>query len=164
MADTAIKFEVDVIGNKEIVAKLEKAPDVVNGAMDDIALDFVGRIQKALQGKNDTGQLHTNEFWIIGKGAGKFDRTITAAKEYATYVEQGTGPAAGHGMYWPQYDAIAHWCNNHGIDDTGVFPVMKKIHDYGIEPFPFVDRAMESVGDTYKKYLDDALAQAGVTG
>lgn len=160
MADGS--YEVMVKGGPELRVNLERAKKACSMAMDDIADDVVARIQNAIteSGHSDTGQLSSNEMWTIEK-TDEFTRTIKAAKEYAIYVDQGTGPAAGHEQYWPNMSALEPWCNNHGIDN--VFLVARSIYRDGTEPVHFVDKALEGTEGKFSSYLDAALVKAGVT-
>lgn len=154
-----LQITTELIGDEAVLSNIDKCRDAYDKAMDMCAKDLKDRIQKEIK-KNDTGRLHSPESWLIKQGDEKFSRVIYTTVAYAEYVHEGTGPAAGHEQYWPNMSALEPWCRNHGIDN--VFLVARKIYRYGTTPDPFADRAIDSVGDAYSKFLDKALVEAGV--
>ena len=155
-------YTLEVRGWEEYSANLDRVKDAFSQAMDDIANDVVRRIQE--EAPSDTGQLMSNEMWVVEK-TDDFTRTIRSAKEYALYVQEGTGPAHEpdpHEQYFPPPDALEVWASRHGIDNP--YLLARHIYRYGTQPNPYATRAIESSqGAGYTKYMEDALARAGVT-
>ena len=97
----------------------------------------------------------------------------TANKEYAGYMEFGTGtkiqvPAefsdmaksfqsGGKGNFKQALDNIKLWCKKKGIDEKAAYPILLSILRVGVNPQPFFYPAWVSTKKRYVKDLENLL-------
>ena len=77
-----------------------------------------------------------------------------AAKGYALYVHEGTGPAAGRPPFMPPVDVIARWARRHGIDERHAFVIARAIGRRGLRPLKYLERPVAAA----RRGMDDRLA------
>lgn len=79
------------------------------------------------------GSLHIAPTVVNGSPGYK----VGSELEYAIFVDQGTGLAAGHGPYahMPPPDKLVDWATDHGINP---FVLARHIFTYGTEPTFFL--------------------------
>ena len=97
----------------------------------------------------------------------------TANKEYAGYMEFGTGakiqvPAefsdmaksfqsGGKGNFKQALENIKLWCKKKGIDEKAAYPILLSILKVGVNPQPFFYPAWVSTKKRYVKDLENLL-------
>lgn len=73
------------------------------------------------------------------------------ADEYAQNVNDGRKP--GH---FPTIEPIKRWMAIKGIPKKALYPIMKKIKDKGIKPYPFIDKVLASKSQELMRILEQA--------
>ena len=69
-----------------------------------------------------------------------------AASAYAFYVHEGTGPAVGHGQYFPPPDLIEEWAVRHGFPPGSGFIVARAIGRHGTKARKYLEKPMMELG------------------
>ena len=63
-----------------------------------------------------------------------------AARAYALYVHEGTGPAVGRPAFFPPLEAIRAWAKRHGLPEAAAFPIARAIGRRGLRPLKYLER------------------------
>jgi len=78
-----------------------------------------------------------------------------AAKAYALYVHEGTGPAVGHASYFPPKEALEDWANRHGIP---VGAVQLAIYRRGTKPTKYLEEPFNARAKGFDQRIGRAVA------
>lgn len=98
---------------------------------------------------------------IIPQRVSLLEHHIIAAREYASFQEDGTGPGG-----WPSLDRIMAWIRRKGItphaadDDRGLaFLIRRKIRRQGTPAQPFMEPAFDAVAPKLHDRLRASVAR-----
>lgn len=106
------------------------------------------------EGKDASGALINSINFRI-KETAKEINTILIANDYLKYVDEGRKKGS-----FPPLDAIRTWVDLKGIDRGAVFPIAKKIFEFGIEPTNVIQktiREIETSPTLLRKYEEDMV-------
>jgi len=125
-------------------------------SLNEYGADYIKELTKQLLAadKKVTGELINSLNYKVVQTVDGLLLEIIAAN-YLKYVDEGTGPAAGHKQYWPNFGAIKKWAilkgfqpnKNKGyktIDEVS-WAICTKIHRDGIKPTHVLDKAKQSM-------------------
>lgn len=104
--------------NENLISKLqEMIQSSLLKLVDRICLQLVGTSKQLIADKHsDTGNLAKSiDYEIVSQKAFEIVAKILANTEYAQYIHEGTGPAAGHNRYYPNLGAIIQWVGRKGL-------------------------------------------------
>src|SRR4030095_6764164 len=90
--------------------------------------------------------------------AGTIDVTVGfggAAKAYAVYVHEGTGPAVGHASYFPPKEALEAWANKHVIP---VGALQWAIYRRGTRPTKYLEEPFNHRAKGFDQRIGRAVA------
>jgi hypothetical protein len=144
---------------------------------DNLTKLMVGEVQIALLSFNAkaTGRTLTSVKGRVAPSTPTFQhRQVTAGYGYQ-YVDQGTGPAAGHsqGKYPLRYvgqgvrggklfdpvDNLKEWFVLRGIPQSLWFPIVRKIAQSGIKPRKVTERAVQWATPDIRSHITTAAAR-----
>lgn len=101
---------------------------------------FVKELASALRqaGKEASGRLIASLDSSIRDIAGELSIQIES-EDYLQWVDQGRRPGT-----YPPISAISNWARIKGIDQKAVFPIARKIYQFGIKPTNVIEQATEN--------------------
>lgn len=67
-----------------------------------------------------------------------------AAKDYAVFVHEGTGPAVGRPRYFPPVSALEGWAARKLGDPKLAYVVARSIHQKGTKPTKFLEKPFKA--------------------
>jgi len=81
---------------------------------------------------------------------------ILESNDYLEWVDKGRKPGS-----WPPVDAIRKWVSLKGIPQTAVYPIGKKIFDFGIEPTNVIDKTIKEIqtSNNFRKRYEDEMIE-----
>jgi len=83
---------------------------------------------------------------------------VIAAAMYSEYIENGTGPAAGHKRYMPPPGVLLDWMKKKGIPEDKEFMIRWKIYQKGTKPQPFMKPSWEEEKPNFERNLRKVLS------
>lgn len=148
MATVTMEFSLQ--GEKELQRAIKRAGDRV----EDLLASGLFREAEGIMAKSkpevpvDQGVLRASGFVRKPKRAGV--RTSVdlgyggAAKSYALFVHEGTGPAAGRSPYFPPPEALKGWARRTLGDESLAFIVARAIGQRGTKGVKFLERPLRA--------------------
>lgn len=139
MTDKIFKA-MDGIAIKMEAVAITKAPKVIGSLQQHI------RSKTELQGSTITAQL-------------------ICTSPYGKYIEEGTGPAAGHARFFPPPGVLINWLmRGVGMSEDQArekeFVFRRAIHIHGTKAQPFMEPAKQEALKTLRPKLKDAISTA----
>lgn len=153
----AIKFTINVAGQRQVIAEIDKlSRDVAKGvkaAVNTSAYAIDRNAKRRLQPWNpprggvDTGRLRASirPFFFQGGLAAEVGTNV----KYAPFVEFGTRP------HWPPKGALQRWAERHGMESD--FLIRRAIAKHGTLAHPFLFPSFEDERPRFLKALSDAI-------
>jgi hypothetical protein len=122
-------------------------------SLDKLGADITKALINELKsgGKNASGELAKSISFKYVKSGENNDSIQIIAEDYADDVNSGRKLGT-----FPKVAPIKKWMEIKGIASKALFPIMKKIKEKGIKPFPFIDKVLQSKNDELVSILEKA--------
>jgi hypothetical protein len=132
----------------------KKGVEVMKGNMEHE--DYTGDTRGSVMWRtNKKYEAPSRTSFLIEPPAGDNSVLVGSANPTATYIEYGT-PMHRTSNNWEEFvKAIKKWCQDKGIPDEAVFPIIKKIHDTGTIAHPF---ALKTAQDMTTFFMEEGHA------
>lgn len=139
-----------VKGAAELARKLKKLTGLPRLMMIPLVAKYALKIQGAARKAVKVDQGFTRGSILTTFSGGALTAEIGSTQKTAVWIEQGTGPAAGHAKYFPPPDALLPWMSRHGITpkkgetQMGIaWMIARSIYNKGTKPSPFLGPAFD---------------------
>jgi hypothetical protein len=125
--------------------------------MDEFGKDYVKILIRLLkkEGKDATGALINSISYKLRDTAGIIQYQLIA-NDYLQYVDEGRRPGS-----YPPMRAISDWVRVKGISKDAIFPIMRSIYTFGIEPTNVIKNTLNEIktSPTLQKKYEDTLEE-----
>jgi len=125
--------------------------------MDEFGKDYVKILIRLLKqrGKSASGALINSISYKLRDTAGIIQYQLIS-NDYLQWVDEGRRPGS-----YPPMRAISDWVRVKGISKDAVFPIMRSIYKFGIEPTNVIKDTMKEIqtSPTLRKKYEETLVE-----
>lgn len=160
-----MRVNFNVVGGPRLAQKLQSLTGLARKIMIPVVAKYALKIQSQARrtvavDMGDTRRSIITRF--VGDG---LTAAVGSDAKSARWVEEGTGPAAGHDRYFPPPDALLPWMSRHGItpkpgqtDMDVAWSIARAIYRKGIKGRPFLEPAFQDVAPDFVAAANKELA------
>ncbi len=125
----------------------------LSNALDQLGRDLTQALVQELKAGNkvasgDLAKSFTFKYVVNDQGVGNIQ---IIADDYAQDVNDGRKPGST-----PPIEPIKRWMEIKGIPKKALYPILNKIKEKGIKPYPYIDKVLAAKQNEIKQILERA--------